>query len=352
MATTGNDETGDGTVSAPYATIGRAMTDVNAGTTVGFVEVEAGTYTETITIGRTNLTIKTSGAVVIDGETSRKGFDNSGGYDDITLKGSFEFVNCTVGIDNRGDNFEISDGVEVHACSSYGIYLIGCDSPVLNNPECYGCGATSIYFHQNVTNGQIVSPYTHDNSGVYGIEIDGGSDNNVVTDGWSYNNKAGFISKLSTGNQFYNCVAWNNTGYQGFYAKGAPQTEFVNCDAYLNGYGFYLGNNTPGDDTPSTDCIVKNCISDGNTTAGFWIAAESESGLSSDYNDGYNDALFGIWGGVNQSALADWQSASSQDANSQAVDPNYDATTYGNFTPQAAAVLTGADDSGPQGHTG
>jgi len=75
----------------------------------------------------------------------------------------------------------------------------------------------------------------------------------------------------------------------------------------------------------SSYATVKNNISHNNSPSQINIQANSQTGLVSDYNDWFKDAgtYTGVWGATNCSALSDWQTASSQDANSQEGDPLY-----------------------------
>ncbi|HEY0055925.1 MAG TPA: hypothetical protein VGB63_11250, partial [Pedobacter sp.] len=76
VAPTGNDATGDGTASAPYATMQKAHDVANAGATI---YVGAGTYREQVNITKSNLTFQANGPVTIDGTDPLNGTWNSVG---------------------------------------------------------------------------------------------------------------------------------------------------------------------------------------------------------------------------------------------------------------------------------
>jgi len=173
-----------------------------------------------------------------------------------------------------------------------------------------------------------------------GISDDGG----IVSDNRVYNNsQAGIIvyySSTVVGNHVYS----NGVGVQ-IGSPSAPPTNWAVADniIYANvtqgvlgrvaGQGLLVNNTiyqSSGDairfQENSQNVTIKNNIARADAGYDLYVAPDSQIGLASDYNDlfkGSSDprAHVAFWNNATQDQLADWQSASGQDAHSISADP-------------------------------
>lgn len=308
-----------------------------------------GTYTGTadplINPTIEGLIIVGSGAI-IDGETARV---------PITIEANNVTLQDIVVTQSSGTGITVQNatGVNLKNCISHtntvmGIYAAAGSHDCLI-ADCETYNNTSRGFYARAALRVIFrNCYAHDNSS-YGYEAEASADDALYEDCWANaNGSYGFIGKTSLRVIMRRCVAFGDHSMAGYYFKGAENGSILNCDGYGNTRGAYIQDNL-GDDG-SINCTIKNCVFS-NNSRGIDIDAASQSGFTSDYNC-IVDGVVGYWGADAQDPLSEWQTTTSQDANSNEVDPNYATAVYGGFVPQAAAVLTGADDGGPQGHTG
>lgn len=216
----------------------------------------------------------------------------------------------------------------------------------------YQVGSTNIFNNEIITNQRIGAAIA--NEGIYAVSVSAGSVTNI------YNNKFTKLSTLSTGatygitaisiesNGTYN--VYNNmiTGFELTAAnptayltgiKNSSATDTLNC--YFNTImmndiadigtgtvaykGLLISNGT---------CDVKNNIVFSNEPnfVNYCISREGVAGtLTSNYNDLFVqdnvNGKVGYWNATAAPTLADWQTASTQDANSKSVFVNFKSAT-------------------------
>lgn len=252
VAVTGND-TGSGTITDPFASIGKAVSIILPGDSI---IVRGGTYVLNTTI-RINAT-------------------KSGRADSLIYlfayrqeKPVFDFSALSVSGGNRGFYMMASYwhiyGLDIKGAGANGMYVSGSYNKI-----------EFCVFRENADTGLHLGS--------------GASYNDVVNCDSYYNadptkeNADGFAAKTSVGsfNRFIGCRAWQNLddGWDG-YLRPADDvtTSIINCIAYKNGYlkdgsvgegdgnGFKLG----GSDDKSLrhNMIVNNCLAVGNKVKGF-----------------------------------------------------------------------------------
>lgn len=344
ISATGDDGNSGLDVDHPVATWTKIEELFDTSNDYGTVLVVPGTYTQTFQIVTENAIVIGTGAV-IDGQDTRA-YCVDVRVPGVSLTG-FETTQATaaniyiynvshcnvvggaahdsvIGIRFLGGSYHLASGVETYANTGRGIYV-----------------DASTYWRVEYQKGHTDG---------YSFECETNSNNGVASNCWWYSNTThGGILKTSQDCEFLRCVAFSNGG-AGFYFKAGEDCKITNCVSYANATGALLTQNDaalPG----STGAILKNNIFSGNTT-GVSVDTNSETGFTSDHNDYYNNTGLGSWGGAAKADLAAWQAATGGDANSLEVDPDFVSVVYGGFVPQAAAVLTGANDGGPMGYTG
>lgn len=347
MAKTGDDTTGDGSETSPYLTIGKANAIAGASGRWTHISIGAGTYSELVTPPRSNLTYNGVGAVIIDGNSgARNGFTIT--VSDITING-IDCDQCLVGVSSSGARTTVRNAVITNV--NTGLNFTGI-SPLVEDIEIGPFISRGVYLYNGVTGAIQRRVYVHDGTSettAYCFEAELNADGALYEDCWAINAKYGFINKASDGGIYRRCVA-SDMASAGFYGKGGTNGTLVNCVAYDANLGVTLDDNAGGD--PSTGWTLRNNILSANTVAGLRAINGSDTNLDSDYNDLHGNGNVAVIDVNTYNTLAELQAGESLDANSQAVDPDYASVVYGGFVPQSTAVLAGADDGGPQGHTG
>ena len=250
VSTLGSDDYGNGSITMPYKTLNKAITNVQAGSTVYF---RGGTYNFTSTI-----------------KSGKSG--TPGHY--ITISA---YQNETVVLDFSGEPYNAAmRGIELDAGSNYwylknliiknagdnGIYIAG-NYNIVENCQVSFCKDTGI----QITDGGSYN-YIHN--------CDAFDNNDPATGG---QNADGIDVKLSggPGNVLRGCRSYDNADDGFDFYQTANRVVVDSCWAFHNGYnlwnipaftgngnGFKLGGNfVPGYH------IVTNCISFDNTVKGF-----------------------------------------------------------------------------------
>lgn len=279
--------------------------------------VSTGTYAEEVEPPKAGLIYEANGAVVVDGETSRRGFDVT--VANTTIIG-FEFVNCTEGVHFRsgGNNGLVED----------------CESSVSTGRGFYANGATGCVFRRC---------YSHDHTSGYGFEFEGGADDGLCEDCWSTSSHHAFICKTSTNVTFRRCVAFETT-LSGFYSKAGNGMHVLNCIAYDTNYGAYITDDS-GSPPNSSNAEIKNSIFQTQVRGIYAVAEADTTGLDSDYNDFWDCDFVGVIDSTTYAALADWQ-GQGYDAHSYAIDPEFVTTVQGGFKLPADSPLLGVGENG------
>lgn len=253
-----------GTVDSPVLTIARANA-IASSTAISRVVVGAGTYQEEVIPPHSGITYSANGVVVIDGQTTRDGFDVS--VANITIDG-FTFVNCTQGVYFKAG----ADGGRALNCASSATTARGF----------YANAATGIRFE---------NCYSHDHTTGYGFEFEAGANNGLCLNCWSTTGTHGFICKTSSDVTFRNCAAWG-TDLATFYSKAGDGMRVENCVAYDTQYGIYLANDS-GSPPNSSNAVIRNTIIEA-TLYGIYAPLPADiAGLDSDYNDFYDNTHSG-----------------------------------------------------------
>ena len=252
VATDGNDTTGDGSISNPYATLQRAHDVAVAG---DLIYVRGGTYTLTAGISFTR-----------DGTSGNRirifNYPNETPIiDAINLIGSARAWRL------NGANWWHIKGMEVKNAPSQGMSIdIGSDN--------------IIEFCASHNNARLVT-------GGDGINITGASSNNLILNCDSYFNHyppapggangIGVSDCTGTGNIVRGCRVWRNSDDGFDLWDSVPSVTLENCWAWENGYdenlnpttgngqGFKLG----GEDIGDGGHLIQNCLAWRNRVNGF-----------------------------------------------------------------------------------
>lgn len=264
VAATGNDTTGNGTISNPYKTITKAVSVSSAGDTI-YIRGGTHTYTTTISISKSGTSVAryyllayADERPVLDFSSMSESSSNRG----ISLSGSYWYIK----------------GIDIYKAGDNGLYISGSYNII-----------------------EFCSFYENRDSG---LQIAGGGAYNQIINCDSYYNcdsdqgdADGFAPKMDvgTGNYFYGCRSWQNSddAYDG-YLRGADDvtTTYENCWAFKAGYlkdgsassgngnGFKMGGSD--DKTLMHNVILKNCLAFSNRVKGF--DQNSDKGSMTLYN--------------------------------------------------------------------
>ncbi len=280
-----------------------------------------------------------TGSANCDGNTFS---DNTitGGYYSITNVGSSTVANQNNRfIRNKIQEFYI-----------YGIYMNGTFNSLIEANDisrptrtATATAAYAIYFTGLSTNARINGNYIHslydalptttnDAYGIYFTSVDALAGlenrvtNNVIYDIKSNGALYG-IYNISSDNVFYyhNTISFDDAN------STAVATELTR--------GIYQT-------TTSAGIEIKNnliTLNRGGATvrAGLHFASTASVIVSNNNNVSYTpsaSANYGVWGTANQATLANWQAASTQDANSVSIAPSYLNLATGNLKPTAPAM--------------
>ncbi|HTE32304.1 MAG TPA: right-handed parallel beta-helix repeat-containing protein, partial [Chryseolinea sp.] len=269
---------------------------------------------------------------VLDGNTI------SGGYYGITALGA-----TTALLDsNKIINNEVRDFYY------YGIYASGTRNMLIeantiarplrsNVSSDYSIYLTSLHEGSLITRNSISNPFggkPSSTGGFYGIYI------------------TGVDPDQSSPNTVSNNVIYNITGegvQYGLYNSGSDNVKYLHNTISLDHAATISGDVTRGfyQTTAATGIEIRNNIitvrRGGSTTTRHAVyMATATTGLVANNNDYFvaGDAArtFIGYSGANQATLANWQSATTQDANSIAVDPAYTDLSTGNLIPRAEQI--------------
>jgi parallel beta-helix repeat protein len=299
-ASSGNDGTGNGTSSTPYATFAKALIYVGAGTTVH----AAGTFTEQI-----NLTSSHSGT------SSAK----------VTLQAwadkSAPEINASstdYGIYINGANYTTISGITVKSAKSNGIYLL------------------------NASNVSLTSATIH-SSASHGIYADS-SNNSTVNSSKVYSNTgAGIYLKNSSSGNISSNTVYNNASSPGIQANESSGATITNNTIFDIAYSALRF-----DATGDLSATVKNNLIyvPGGGHLGYEINAGSINNFTSIYNDIYvadDTSNFGYFKNTYKT-LSAWQTAISKDNNSTSNDPYFYDRNNSDITIGNSILLKGGEN--------
>lgn len=338
VSKTGNDTTGDGTQANPVLTIAQANVLAAADETKERITIGAGTYAETITPPHGYLEYRAEGVVVVSGGAGN-GLEVN--YDNLTSEG-IDYETCSYGVhQDTGailDNTVINDAT-ISNCTNEGVYikrstLLAMDTVTvtacggqagiklelssgyaLTNCVCHHTDVRGFNLYSNSDSGTLTDCVAYNISGAgYGFENEVGSDNIIYTRCEAYNCIQGFIDKDSTGVQYLDCVAHDNSS-TGFYAKNGDTVIYDGCTTADADFGVLIDDNDSANAT--VNATVQNCII---SDSGVGITVQNGSTLLlSDYNTFSGNTNVGDWQGAPCATLAAWQTASGQDAHSSSI---------------------------------
>ncbi|MBI4179975.1 right-handed parallel beta-helix repeat-containing protein, partial [bacterium] len=294
----GNDVTGQGTVTNPFATITRALKLATAGDTVW---VDAGLYAETVVIGTDSISLigKDSNATVIDppGSIATTGLYGiyATGRTGLSIK-SLGVTGASEGI--RFDNVDLSTitGDSVSANGLYGIYLLSGsnnntvssnqaigntnDNIVLNgssnntvssNAANSASSSNGIYLTTNADT-NTVSSNTANSNGVYGIQIQSSFGNTLNGNTTGSNTVDGIRLSASSNNTISNNTVNSNLSEGIMLASPSNNNTISDNTANSNGgQGIYLNGS-------SNNVISSNSLTS-NSQRGIVLATNADTNI-------------------------------------------------------------------------
>ena len=354
--------TGTGTQSLPFCTIGAAAGKVVAGQTV---QVAGGTYNEKVTIPQSG----TSSAPIVF--TAAPGVTVTGQSNGFVLSGrSWVTIN----------------GFSVTKTSDYGINVSSSSSiTISNNHVSYSgsqvSGLTRGGIRLSGSTDSLIVGNTSDHNTYAGIMVVGGSTRNEVRGNTTFNNAQGFERAApgirlyaSPGNVVDDNISHDNedSGIEAY--PGSNDSLIYNNVSYSNGdhgiddYGTtgqrVIGNtvydnvtagiNLEGSSTGGTienNICVDNGINSPRTHSDIRVENGSTAGTVVDHNVVYlttPDTLL-IWSSVSYKTLAAFQTASGQMLNGINADPKWRNPASADFHLTAGSPAIDSADSGVSG---
>lgn len=358
-------DTGTGTSTAPYCTIQAAASAAQPGDTV---QVESGTYTESVTISRSG----TSSAPITFEPAPGASVTVSGGYRGFAINGSSSSVVGWINI----------VGFNVTNTSDYGIYLkYATNITISKNHVSYAghpvSGQTRGGIAVTNSTNSLISANTTDHNTDAGIYVVNGSTGIEIRDNKSYSNARQYtraapgIDVRAAGNtidrnvtygnedsgiQLYNggnnCVVYDNISYN----NGDHGIDTLNSSGAVIVSNSVYNNHTAGINVEgtSTGATVENNISMDNgltstTTKGdIRVDPNAAPGTKVDYDVVYlsSSGMIMTWGWTTYPTLAAFQAASGQESHGIAADPRWVAPISGNFELRSGSPAIDSADSG------
>ena len=352
--------TGPGTVTQPFCTIGAAASRTTAGTTV---LVSAGTYNEqvgvksgsagapvvfqpeagetvTVTSQQYGFYVSNRRYVTIRGfrvaNTANDGFHVSSGSNNVEVVGN-EVSSAGEPVSGlAAEGISVTDASDVlvadnvvHHNTKYGIYLANAtrvqivDNQSFLNARVYSRGASGIRLHTSPGN-TLARNLTYDNEDS-GIELVTGSNDNVVVNNVTYDN-----------------------GDHGIDVLASLRNDLVSNTVYRN---VTAGINAEGGSEASTianNISVDNGIASPRTRGNIRVDSTATSGTTMDYDLVYltsPDTMI-VWNSVAYHSLAAFRAATGKEAHGIEADPNWVDRANGDFHLSSGSSAIDAADSG------
>jgi parallel beta-helix repeat protein len=357
-------DTGSGTASQPFCTIGAAAAHVSQGQTV---EVASGTYPESVTV-------PSAGSA-----TAPITFTAAPGAS-VTLSGQAN------GFVISGKSWITINGFAVTGTSSYGISVSNSSHVTLSgNHVTYAgqplSGQTRAGINFSNVSDSLIAGNTADHNSYAGIQLTGGSTGNVVRENETFANARQY-ERAAPGIRLYgapgNVVAGNvshhneDSGIEAY--AGSNNTLIYNNVTYLNGdhgidnltcTGQHIvansvyknvtaGINVEGTSTGATlanNISLDNGIKSPRTHSNIRIERGSTAGTTLDYDLVFlttPDTML-IWDSTSYSSLAAFQAASGQEAHGIQADPGWESPATGDFHLTAGSPAIDSANSGASG---
>jgi parallel beta-helix repeat protein len=358
---------GQGTETQPYCTIGAAATHVTVGQTV---QVAAGTYPESVTVATSGISIApvtftaASGATVtLSGQAN--GFVISG-KSWITINGFAVTQTSSYGISvSNSSHITVSHnhvtyaGQPVSGQTRAGISLSNVtDSLVVGNTADHNSYA-GIQLTSGSTSNEVRGNETFANARQYERAAPGirlyGAPGNVVDGNISHHNEDSGIEAYPGSNNtlIYNNVCYEN-GDHGIDNLTATGERIIGNTVYKN---VTAGINVEGGSTGATlanNVSVDNGINSPRTHSDIRIERGSTDGTTMDYDLVWltvPDTIL-IWSSTSYSSLAAFQAASGQESHGIQADPRWQSPGNGNFHLTAGSPGIDSANSGASGQPG
>src|SRR6266566_3923465 len=356
---------GSGTATQPFCTVGAAASTAIAGQTV---QVAAGTYPEHVapansgSVGAPIVFTTAPGATVTVTGAGVDGFT-------ISTK-SWITVNGFTVTGTSGRGFSVSNSSHITISNNHVSHA---------GQPTSGLTKAGIYL-SNVTD-SLVSGNTSDHNSDYGIVLTNGSTRDEIRGNATFNNARGYERAAAgirlytspsntvdgnvthdnedsgiecytgSNNTFlYHNVAFNNgdhgiDNYQTTGERVIANTIYKNVTAGINIEGGSTGS------TIRNNISVDNGIKSPRTHSDIRVESGSTSGTTVDSDLVYltvPDTVL-IWNSISYSSLAAFQAASGQEAHGIQADPNWKSPTTGDFHLTAGSLAIDSADSGASG---
>jgi parallel beta-helix repeat protein len=359
-------DSGSGSATQPFCTIGAAATRAGAGTTV---VVASGTYAENVTAANSGtsvapivFTTAPGASVTVSGQAH--GFTISG-KSWVTVQG-FNVTNTT------GDGFYVINSSNV---TISGNHISFAGKPI--------SGQTAKGIRLSGVTSSVVADNVIDHNSDFGIYLVSGTTGVTVRgNAISYNAQqfqraaSGIDSYASSGNTFQGNVSHHNEDSGIDFRGNAANALVVDNVTYLNGdhgidfldsagarvisnsvYGnVTAGINVEGASSGATlanNISVDNGINSPRTTSNIRVDANSTSGTTLDYDVVFlhsGTAQF-IWGGTTYSSLAAFAAATGNESHGIQGDPLWEAAANGDLRVLQGSPAIDSANSGVSGET-
>jgi parallel beta-helix repeat protein len=357
-------DTGVGSQTQPFCTIGAAAAVVTAGETV---QVASGLYPESVAIKKSGTSVSPIVFTAAPGAT-------------VTLSGQ------TDGFSISGQAWVTVKGFTVTNTSSFGIYVSSSSHITVsgNHVSHSGhpvSGQTATGIRLSGTTDSLVRGNTADHNTYAGIEVNSSSTRNEVRGNTTFAN-ASVYTRRAPGIRLYqapgntidrnishenedsgiecypganNSLIYNNVSYRngdhGIDDNGCPGNRIFGNTVYKN---VTAGINVEGSSTGGTianNVSVDNGIKSPRTHGDIRIERGSTAGTTVDNDLVYlatTDTLL-IWDSVSYTTLAAFQAASGQEMRAIVADPRWVSTSASDFHLRAGSPAIDSADSGVSG---
>jgi parallel beta-helix repeat protein len=360
----GCSNTGSGTSSTPFCTIGAAAAKAVAGTTV---QVSPGTYTEMVTVKNSGTAsapvvfTAPSGATVTGGTNGFK----LGSKAYVTVKGFTVTKTSGVGILVSGSNHVTIDGNDVSVAGqrasglvAKGISLSGTTASVVQNNRVHdnsdaGIGLTSASNGNTVFRNESWANARGFSRAAAGIDLRNSTGNTVSANRLHDNEDSGLnIWNGSSGTLAVNNVVWTN-GDHGIDVHSTDSANVVSNTVYKN---YDSGIEMTGSQQTflQNNISVDNGIASARTSGQVRADATSAPSTTLDYDLLFlsvptaSKTVFIDWAGTKYKTLAAFQSATSRETHGVSANPLFVAPP-GNLHLQAGSPAIGKANQGAPG---
>jgi parallel beta-helix repeat protein len=382
-------DSGSGTSSVPYCTIGKGASVAVAGQTV---QVASGTYSELVTVAHSGsagspivVTPAAGASVTVSGMAN--GFKvSSKSY--ITIRGFTVRGTTSYGIYVTGGSSNVTvSGNSVRDTTSYGIHIKDSSNITVSGNDVSGAGQQlsgstkyGIKF-ANSTSSLVSANTSHDNSEA-GVFLDGTTSGVRVTGNHTFGNARGYTRAApgidvrghdntidrnishdneDSGLQFYsgshdNLVVDNlsyRNGDHGIDDLNSTRQRIISNTVYKNvTAGINVEGSSPGA-TIENNIAVDNGINSPRTKSNIRVDSNSTSGTTVDFNLVYlsvSGQVMYVWGSSSYPSLAAFR-ATGQETHGVQANPRWVSAASGDFHLLADSPAIDSANSGVSGET-